>query len=55
MPELIVKAVKAVQAFLVGYDRTKVNGTHDDQLIQEIQEHIDDNDFREQLESALDN
>lgn len=50
MPELIAKAAKAVQRFLVGYDRAKVNDKHDDQLIQNIQEHIDDDDFRKQLE-----
>ena len=55
MPELIARAAKAVQKFLVGYDRTKVNGEQDDQLIQEIEKHIDDDDFRKQLESALDN
>ena len=55
MPELIVKAAKAVQKFLVGYDRDKVNGKQDDQLIQDIEEYIDDDEFRTQLESALDN
>ena len=55
MPELIVKVAKAVQKFLVGYDRAKVNGKQDDQLIQEIEKHIDDEKFQEQLKSALDN